>query len=286
MPIRIYKKTSAGRRNASVNMHAEVTKKYPEKSLLVPRAKSGGRNHQGKITARGIGGGVKQMYRLVDFKRKDRDGIAGKVVGIEYDPNRSCHIALVEYADGQKRYILSPLGLEVGQSLESSHTGPVEPSVGNCMALRHIPTGLDVHAVELLPGAGARMCRSAGTYAKLTNKEGAYATLVLPSGETRMVSIECRATIGQVGNPDHRLRQLGKAGLNRLKGVRPKTRGIAKSHHAHPLGGGSGRSKGNRPPCGPTGVLAKGGNTRNPRKHSGRLIIRRRVSKRYGQKML
>jgi large subunit ribosomal protein L2 len=286
MPIRVYKKTSAGRRNASVNMHAEVTKKFPEKSLLKPRPRKGGRNHHGKITVRGVGGGVKRMYRLVDFKRKDRDGIDGKIIGIEYDPNRSCHIALVQYADGQKRYILAPASVEVGQTIETSSTGPVEPTPGNCMKLRHIPTGLDVHAVELVQGGGARMCRSAGTYAKLTNKEGDYATLVLPSGETRMVPIDCRATIGQVGNADHRLRQLGKAGLSRLMGIRPKTRGIAKSHHAHPLGGGSGRSKGNRPPCGPTGVHAKGGNTRNPRKHSSQLIIRRRVSKRFGQKML
>lgn len=286
MPIRIYKRTSAGRRNASVNAHAEVTKKFPEKSLLRPLPKTGGRNHQGKITARGIGGGVKRMYRMVDFKRKDRDGIAGTIVGVEYDPNRSCHIALVEYADGQKRYIVAPAGIQVGQSIATSSTGAVEPTPGNCMPLRYIPTGLDVHAVELLRGAGARVCRSAGTYARLSNKEGEYATLILPSGEVRMVPIDCRATVGQVGNPDHRLRQLGKAGLSRLLGIRPKTRGIAKSHHAHPLGGGSGRSKGNRPPCGPTGVHAKGGNTRNPRKHSSKLILRRRVSKRFGQKAL
>lgn len=284
MPIRIYKKTSAGRRNASVNTHAEVTKFSPENALLVPLPKTGGRNHQGKITARGIGGGVKKMYRLIDFKRKDRDGIPGTVVGVEYDPNRSCHIALIEYKDGERRYIIAPLGLKDGQVIECSSSGPVEPNPGNCMQLAHIPTGLDVHCVELVPGKGAQICRSAGAYAKLSNKEGHFATLVMPSGEVRLVPVTCRATIGQVGNPDHRLRELGKAGLTRLMGIRPKTRGIAKSHHAHPLGGGSGRSKGNRPPCGPTGVHAKGGNTRNPRKHSGKLIIRRRVSKRYGQK--
>ncbi|CAG0974219.1 50S ribosomal protein L2 [Phycisphaerales bacterium] len=284
MPIRIYKKTSAGRRNASVNTHAEVTKFTPENALLAPRPKSGGRNHHGKVTARGIGGGVKKMYRLIDFKRKDRDGVVGKVVGIEYDPNRSCHIALIEYTDGERRYIIAPLGAKDGQIIECSTTGPVEPNPGNCMLLAHIPTGLDVHCVELVPGKGAQICRSAGTYAKLTNKEGQFATLVMPSGEVRLVPVTCRATVGQVGNPDHRLRELGKAGLTRLMGRRPKTRGIAKSHHAHPLGGGSGRSKGNRPPCGPTGVHAKGGNTRDRRKHSGKLIIRRRVSKRYGQK--
>lgn len=284
MPIRIYKPTSAGRRNASVNAHAEVTKFEPEKSLLRPLPKTGGRNHQGKITARGIGGGVKRMYRVIDFKRRDRQGIEGKVIGVEYDPNRSCHIALVQYTDGVKRYIPAPAGVRPGDEILTSLTGPVEPNAGNAMRLRDIPTGLDVHCVEIIPGRGAQMCRSAGTYAKLTNKEDEFATLTLPSGELRKVPLESIATIGQIGNPDHRLRQLGKAGLSRLLGIRPKTRGVAKSHHAHPLGGGSGRSKGNRPPCGPTGVLAKGGNTRNRKKHSSKLIIRRRVSKRYGQK--
>lgn len=284
MPIRIYKKTSAGRRNASVNMHVEVTKKTPEKSLLAPKVKTGGRNFSGKITSRGIGGGVKQMYRKIDFKRRDRDGLAGTIIGIEYDPNRSCHIALVQYSDGEKRYHLAPMGVKDGMVLLSSSTGPIEPSVGNCMRLRDIPTGLDVHCVEIVPGGGGQMCRSAGNYAKVTNKEGEFATLVLPSGEVRRVPLEARATIGQVGNGDHRLRMLGKAGLSRLMGIRPITRGVAKSHHAHPLGGGSGRSKGNRPLCGPTGVHSKGGNTRNPRKASAKLIIRRRVTKRYGQK--
>jgi large subunit ribosomal protein L2 len=284
MPIRVYKRTSAGRRNASVNMHAEVTKTTPEHTLMTPLPKSGGRNNQGKIVSRGIGGGVKKMYRKIDFKRHDRDGIEGKIIGIEYDPNRSCHIALVKYKDGEKRYIPCPNGLTDGMTIESSSTGPIEPQVGNAMKLRYIPTGLDVCCVELVPGKGAQICRSAGTYAKLSNREDDYATLVLPSGEVRRVPLECRATIGQIGNPDHRLRMLGKAGLTRLMGGRPITRGVAKSHHAHPLGGGSGRSKGNRPPCGPSGVHAKGGNTRNPKKSSADLIIRRRVSKRYGQK--
>lgn len=283
MPIRIYKPTSAGRRNASVNAHAEITKKTPENSLLRPMPKTGGRNNRGVIVSRGRGGGVKQMYRLVDFKRKDRDGIAGKVVGIEYDPNRSAHIALVEYQDGEKRYILSPGGLRVGQTILTSHSAAVEPDVGNAMPLKFIPAGLDVHCVEMSPRGGGQICRSAGCFAKLSNKEGDYATLVLPSGETRRVHIDCLATIGQIGNPDHRLRRLGKAGMSRLMGRRPITRGMAKSHHAHPLGGGSGRSKGNRPPCGPTGVHAKGGTTRKPGKASNDLIIRRRVSKRYGQ---
>jgi large subunit ribosomal protein L2 len=283
MPIRIYKPTSAGRRNASVNMHAEVTRAEPEKSLLRPIHKKGGRNNRGVITSRGRGGGAKRQYRMIDFKRKDRDGVEGTVAAIEYDPNRTSHIALIEYTDGIKRYIIAPLGLKVGTVIVSSNTQPVEPTVGNAMPLRHIPAGLDVHCVELVPGKGAQICRSAGTYARLSNKEGDYATLVLPSGEQRRVPIDCKATIGQTGNPDNRLRRLGKAGLTRLLGRRPITRGMAKSHHAHPMGGGSGRSKGNRPPAGPTGVLAKGGRTRNPKKASSKLIIRRRMSKRYGQ---
>jgi large subunit ribosomal protein L2 len=283
MPIRIYKPTSAGRRNASVNMHSEVTKKTPEKSLLRPLPKKGGRNSYGVITARGRGGGAKRNYRVIDFRRADRDGIEGKVIGIEYDPNRSSHIALIEYTDGVKRYIPAPAGLKDGDTVVCSRSEAVEPSPGNAMPLRFIPSGLEVHCVEMHPGRGSQMCRSAGCYARLTNKEGDYATLVLPSGETRKVPIDCRATIGQVGNPDHQNRRLGKAGITRLLGRRPITRGMAKSHHAHPLGGGSGRSKGNRPPCGPTGVFAKGGPTRNPRKASKKLIIRRRYSTRYGQ---
>ena len=284
MPIKQYKPTSAGRRFASVNAHAEVTKKTPEKSLLRPWKDNAGRNHHGKITVRGRGCSTKRMYRLIDFKRNERDGIVGKITAIEYDPNRSSHIALVEYTDKVKRYIIAPLGLKVGDTIVAQGDAPADPKVGNNMRLRDIPTGLDVHCVEIIPGRGAQMCRSAGMYAKLMNKEGDYATLMLPSGEQRMVPINCRATIGQVGNPDHILRRLGKAGLNRHMGVRPITRGVAKSHNAHPLGGGSGRSKGNRPPVGPTGVLAKGGGTRNRKKHSGKLIIRRRVSKRFGQK--
>jgi large subunit ribosomal protein L2 len=283
MPIRIYNPTSAGRRNASVLDHSEVTKSKPERSLLRPKPKTGGRNHSGKITSRGIGGGVKQMYRVIDFRRADRDGIEGKVIAIEYDPNRTCHIALIQYADGVKRYIPAPQGLKVDDSIVSSSTAAVEPTAGNAMPLKFIPTGLDVHCVELIRGRGAQVCRSAGTYAKLSNKEGDYATLVLPSGEQRRVPVECRATIGVIGNIEHQNRKLGKAGLSRLMGIRPITRGMAKSHHAHPLGGGSGRSKGNRPPVGPTGVLSKGGGTRDRKKHSSSLIIRRRISKRFGQ---
>jgi large subunit ribosomal protein L2 len=283
MPIRVYKPTSAGRRNASVNLHTEVTKTRPEKSLTRPLNKKAGRNHQGKITVRGRGGGAKRRYRVIDFKRKDRDGIRGKVVAIEYDPNRSSHIALIEYADGVKRYIPAPGRLKVGATVESSRVGRVEPEVGNMMPLRYIPTGLDLHCIELSPGRGAQMCRSAGASARLSNKEGDHATLVLPSGEIRRVLLDCMATIGVVGNSDHQNRRLGKAGISRHLGRRPKTRGVAMSHHAHPLGGGEGRSKGGRAPVSRSGTLAKGGGTRDRKKPSSKLIIRRRQSKRYGQ---
>ncbi len=282
MAIRVYNKTSNGRRNASVNLHAEVTKTKPEKSLLRPLHKTGGRNHSGKITQRHIGGGHKRRYRLIDFKRNRFDD-AATVVGIEYDPNRSSHIALIEFPDGEKRYMIAPVGLKVGQKVVSG-SGAVEPKVGNAMKIRDIPVGLDLHNVELTPGHGGQLCRSAGTVARLMNREGKWATLVLPSGEIRQVSVDCRATIGQVGNTDHQLVKLGKAGRNRWLGVRPTTRGIAMSHHAHPLGGGL-CSKGNRPPVSPTGVPAKGGYTRG-RKASDKRIIRRRRSKRYGIRKL
>lgn len=282
MPIRVYKKTSAGRRNASVNTHAEVTKKSPEKSLLLPLPRKSGRNNQGKVVVRGRGGGVKRMYRKIDFKRADRNGVVGKIIGVEYDPNRSAHIALVEYTDGVKRYILAPASIKPGDTIVAD-TRAVEPKVGNCMPISEIPTGLDIHCIELTPGKGAQMCRSAGMYARLTNKEGEYATLVLPSGEIRRVLVRCRATIGQVGNPDQVQRWLGKAGISRHLGRRPKTRGVAMHHGMHPLGGGSGRSKGNRAPVSRSGVPSKGGGTRNRKQFSSTLIIRRRKSRRYGQ---
>ncbi len=283
MAIRVYKPTSPGRRNASVNMHTEVTKKKPEGSLLVPLSKKGGRNHKGIITVRGRGGGAKRRYRKIDFKRRDRDGVPGKVVGIEYDPNRSCHIALIEYADGVKRYIPAPVGLKDGDEVLSSTCEAVEPNVGNSMPLRYIPLGLSIHCVELTKGRGAQVCRSAGVAARLMNREGDYATILLPSGEMRRVHADCRATIGQVGNKDHQLRRLGKAGISRHLGRRPKVRGVAMSHHEHPLGGGEGRSKGGRAPVSESGTLSKGGGTRNRKKPSQKLIIRRRKSKRYGQ---
>jgi len=281
MAIRIHKKTTAGRRNASVNLYSEVTRTAPEKSLLKPQNKHGGRNHSGKITVQCRGGGHKRRYRVVDFKRA-RDGERATVVGIEYDPNRSANLALLEYPDKQRAYILAPIGLTDGATVVSDQKA-VEPKVGNCMPLGRIPAGINVHNIELVPGKGGQMCRSAGSYARLTNKEGKWATLVFPSGEIRQVSVNCRATIGQVGNTDHNRVSLGKAGRARRMGVRPKTRGVARNHHDHPLGGGDGKSKGNRAPASKTGVLSKGGRTRKHGKASNKRIIRRRVSKRYGQ---
>lgn len=281
MAIRIYKRTSAGRRNASVNLLSEVTKTTPEKSLCKPINKKGGRNHHGKITCQSTGGGAKRRYRVIDFQR-NRINDEAKVVGIEYDPNRSANIALIEYADGEMAYILAPVGLKAGTTVVTTDRY-TEAKPGNAMPLKFIPSGLTVHNIELRPGGGGKLCRSAGTYARLTNKEGKWATLVLASGEVRQISLDCRATIGQVGNTDHQNVVLGKAGRARHLGKRPHTRGMAKNHQDHPLGGGDGRSKHNRPPASKTGVQAKGGRTRKPGKPSNKRIIRRRVSKRYGQ---
>ena len=283
MAIRVYKPTSNGRRNASVNLNTEVTKTEPERSLLAPIKKKGGRNHTGKITVRGRGGGAKRRYRKIDFRRRDRDGIKGTVVGIEYDPNRSSHIALIQYEDGIKRYIPAPVGLKDGATVISASDGPTEIEPGNCMPLRYIPLGMSIHCVELTKGRGGQICRSAGVAARLMNREGDYATVLLPSGELRRIHADCRATLGQVGNTDHQLRRLGKAGISRHLGRRPKVRGVAMSHHEHPLGGGEGRSKGGRAPVSASGTLSKGGGTRNRKKPSQDLIIRRRKSKRYGQ---
>ena len=281
MPIRLYKPTTSARRGASVNLHAEVTKTTPEKSLLRPIKRTGGRNNQGKVTVHGRGGGHKRRYRLIDFRR-NLDDVPAKVVGIEYDPNRSCHIALLEYEDGTKRYILAPQGVTDGDTVLSSQD-QIEPKPGNCMPLKHIPTGLTLHCVEFEPAKRGSMCRSAGTGARLSNKEGRWATLVLPSGELRQVSLECRATIGQLGNTDHQNIKLGKAGRNRWLGRKPKVRGVAKDHACHPLGGGEGRSKGGREPASASGTKSKGGRTRPRGKWSDTRILRRRKSKRYGQ---
>lgn len=273
MGIIYYKPVTAGRRFASVSDFSEITKTKPEKSLLVPLRKTGGRNTEGKITAEHIGGGSRRHYRIIDFKRK-KDNIPAKVASIEYDPNRSARIALLHYVDGEKRYMLAPDKLQVGQTVMSGNK--VEPEIGNCMALKNIPMGLDIHNIELRIGQGGQLVRSAGGVAKLLAKEGNYAHIVLPSGEVRKVFDGCRATIGQLGNLDHSNIRLGKAGRNRWKGIRPRVRGVAQNPVAHPLGGGEGRSGGGRHPCSRTGLLAKGGKTRKKKAISNRLIIRRR----------
>ena len=282
MGITTYKPTSPGRRASSVNDFAELTRsvKRPEKSLCQRIRKTGGRNHHGRITARHRGGGARRIYRLIDFKRT-KDDTPGKVVSIEYDPNRTCHIALIEYDDGERRYILAPVGLTDGDSVESGEK--VEPKVGNAMPLRSVPPGMDVHNVELNIGQGGKLVRSAGSSARLLSRGDQWAILVLPSGEMREVRAECRATIGQVGNVDHQNLRWGKAGRVRHRGRRPRVRGTATNPVAHPLGGGEGRSGGGRHPCSPTGRLAKGGRTRSHGKVSSKRILRRRKSVRYGQ---
>ena len=282
MGVRVYKPTSPGRRASTVNDFAELTSRSsrPEKSLCERLAKAGGRNHHGRITTRRRGGGARRIYRRIDFKRR-KDGVPATVRGIEYDPNRTCHIALLEYADGEKRYILAPSGLTVGEVVES---GPdVEPKVGNALPLNRIPPGLDVHNIEMNVGQGGKLARSAGSSARLVSRDDKWAIIMLPSGEMREVRSPCRATIGQLGNVDHKNLRWGKAGRTRHRGRRPYVRGTAKNPVAHPLGGGEGRSGGGRHPCSPTGRLAKGMRTRSPHKNSNRRILRRRKSKRYGQ---
>ena len=273
MAIRKYKPVTPGRRDGSVSDFSEITATKPEKSLCERISRNGGRNNHGHITARHRGGGHRRLYRRIDFRR-NKDGVPARVATIEYDPNRTARIALLHYADGEKRYILAPRGLEVGTVLESGEVA--EPRVGNSMELRNIPTGLDVHNIELVPGQGGKMARSAGVRVQLLAKEGTRVVLSLPSGEIRQVHHRCRATIGIVGNEEHSLVKLGKAGRNRWKGRRPHVRGTAKNPVAHPMGGGEGRTAGGRHPCSPTGKLAKGGKTRSPSKPSNKHIIRRR----------
>jgi large subunit ribosomal protein L2 len=283
MGIRVYKPTSPGRRNASVSDFSELTdkNKKPEKRLTEPLKKTGGRNHHGVVTVRSRGGGHKRMYRIIDFRRNDRDGQAAQVTHIEYDPNRSARIALVVYPDGEKRYILAPDGLTAGNAVVA---GPdAEPRVGNCLPLARIPTGMTIHNIEMQPGGGAKLCRSAGVSATLTAREGTWAQITLPSGEVRRIPAACRATIGMVSNPDHMNIRLGKAGRSRWLGRKPHTRGVAMNPNDHPMGGGEGRTSGGRDPVSRTGVLAKGGKTRKRRKPSNAAIIRRRKSVRYGQ---
>ncbi|MEZ5133984.1 MAG: 50S ribosomal protein L2 [Acidimicrobiales bacterium] len=271
MGIRKRKPTSAGRRFQTVSDFSDITKTTPERTLLAPHSSSGGRNSYGRKTARHRGGGHKRRYRVIDFKR-NKDGVVAKVAAIEYDPNRSCRIALLHYADGEKAYILAPRHLEVGTQVQSGQGADIKP--GNALPLRYIPVGTTVHNVELKPGQGGRMARSAGTSIQLVAKEGDFATLRLPSTEMRRVPIDCRATVGEVGNAEHELIKLGKAGRSRWKGVRPQTRGVAMNPVDHPLGGGEGKTSGGRPPVSPWGKPE--GRTRNKNKPSQKLIVRRR----------
>jgi large subunit ribosomal protein L2 len=276
MGIRQYKPTTPGRRQGSVSDFSDITdrKKKPEKSLLEPKPKKGGRNNQGIVCTRFRGGGHKRMYRVIDFKRR-KDGAWATVIAIEYDPNRSSRIALVQYEDGEKAYILAPEGLKAGDKITSGEED-VEPKVGNCMPLKKVPLGMSIHNVELQPGHGGQLCRSAGTGATLTAREGKWAQITLPSGEVRRVSSECRATIGMIGNAEHMNISLGKAGRKRWMGRKPHNRGTSMNPVNHPMGGGEGRTAGGRHPCSPTGVLSKGGKTRKKRKPSNSAIIRRR----------
>lgn len=273
MPIVNYKPTSAGRRGMTVLRDPALSKGGPEKSLVVKLHRNAGRNAYGRITSRRRGGGAKKMYRLVDWRRR-HDGVPARVAELQHDPYRSANLALLHYADGRKDYILAPLGLKVGDTVMS---GPqAEPRPGNCLPLSKMPLGSAIHCVEGEPGRGARYGRAAGASITLASREGDYATLIMPSGEMRKVHVECRASYGQVGNLDHALESIGKAGRNRHKGRRPSVRGSAMSPYAHPLGGGEGRMGAGREPCSPWGKPSKGGPTRNPRKTSGRLIVRKR----------
>lgn len=273
MALRKRKPTSSGRRFQTVSDFSEITKDTPERTLLAPLSSSGGRNAYGRKTARHKGGGHKRQYRIVDFKRV-KDGVPAKVAAIEYDPNRTCRIALLHYEDGTKAYILAPRGVTVGDRLESGSGSDIRP--GNALPLRYIPVGTTVHSVELRPGQGGKLGRSAGMAVQLVAKEGDFATLRLPSTEMRRVPIDCRATVGEVGFAEHELVSIGKAGRNRWKGVRPQTRGVAMNPVDHPMGGGEGKTSGGRPPTSPWGKPE--GRTRDKNKPSQQLIVRRRRS--------
>ncbi len=272
--VKKVKPTSPGRRFQAYSTYEEVTCREPEKSLLKPLRKTGGRNANGRITARHRGGGHKRHYRVIDFKR-DKIDIPAKVATIEYDPNRSARIALLNYVDGEKRYILAPLNLEVGDTVLASAKADIKP--GNTLPLANIPLGTHIHNIELRIGKGGQIVRSAGTYAQLMAKENQYALVKLPSGEVRMVLLNCKATVGQLGNVIHENIALGKAGRKRWLGKRPKVRGVAMNPVDHPMGGGEGRSSGGRHPCSPWGVPTKGFKTRDKRKKSSRLIVKRRT---------
>jgi large subunit ribosomal protein L2 len=275
MAIRKFNPTSPGRRGMSVRDYRELSSKSPEKKLTSPLTKKGGRNNTGRITLRRRGGGHKRRYRVVDFKR-NKSGVPGKVAAIEYDPNRSTDIALIHYADGEKAYILRPDKLEVGDQVVSSSQADIKP--GNCLRLKYIPVGTIVHNIEIKPGKGGQMVRSAGVGAQLQAREGKYALVKLPSGEVRKVHVECRATVGRLGNSDHSNLKLGKAGRARLLGRRPKVRGVAMNPVDHPHGGGEGRTSGGRHPVTPWGVPTKGKRTRS-NKRSDKFIVKRRGKK-------
>ena len=275
MAIRKFKPMTPGTRNMAISAFDEITAKSPHKALLEPLKRTGGRNNTGQMTMRYIGGGHKKMYRVIDFLR-NKDNVKATVLTVEYDPNRSARISLVEYADGEKRYIIAPAGIKVGQVIESGHG--VSPDLGNCLPLAEIPVGTLVHNIELRPGQGAAMARSAGTFAQLAAREGNYAILRLPSGETRMVLTTCRAVVGTVSNADHNLESHGKAGRRRWLGRRPHNRGVVMNPVDHPMGGGEGRASGGHPRS-RKGLPAKGYKTRNPKATSNRFIIERRKKK-------
>jgi len=273
MPLKKQKPTTPSQRFTTVSTFEEITRKKPERSLVEPKKRSGGRNSAGRISVRHRGGGHKRRYRVIDFRR-EKAGVKAKVATIEYDPNRSANIALLNYYDGEKRYILAPVGLEVGAVLMS---GPeAEPVLGNALPLAKIPLGMQVHNIELEPGRGARMVRSAGNAAQLMAREGKYAHIKLPSGEVRMINVNCLATIGRVGNTDHAGKSDGKAGRRHWRGIRPTVRGVAMNPVDHPMGGGEGRSSGGGHPSSPWGKPAKGGKTRPKRKASNKMIVKRR----------
>ena len=276
MPVKKYNPITPGLRTRVGNAYTELTQgNKPEKSLLAPMKKTGGRNKGGKMTVRQRGGGHKRRYRIIDFKR-DKEGVAASVKTIEYDPNRSAFIALVQYSDGEKRYIIAPNGIQVGDEILAGASAP--PNIGNSLYLKDIPLGATIHAIELQPGQGAALARGAGTYGTLMGREGRYAIVRLPSGEVRRILLTCKATIGATSNPDHSLQVLGKAGRKRWLGKRPRVRGVAMNPVDHPMGGGEGRASGGHPRS-RTGIMAKGQKTRNNKKHSSKLIISKRKRK-------
>jgi len=276
VPVRSYKPTSPGRRKMSVSDFAEITRGAPEPSLVEGISKSGGRNSHGRVTSWHRGGGHKRRYRRIDFKR-DKLGVPAKVAAVEYDPNRSANIALLHYQDGEKRYILAPLGLKLGDAVEAGPSAEIRP--GNALPLANIPLGTVIHAVEMKPGKGAQLVRSAGVGAQLMAREGDYATLRMPSGENRLIHVRCTATVGQVGNLEHENRRIGKAGRSRWLGKKPNVRGVAMNPIDHPMGGGEGKSSGGRHPCTPWGIPTKGHKTRNKKHRTDRYIVKRRGQK-------